>query len=256
MSISHSFDTQGQAAIAALFGDHDQPSYPSSPDDPQVHLQRAAVTATQQVQQQYDGALDSEQLSKALDFVLARAVHTHLDGSTTVRSGSQVYTVAGGVCTCADYQHRTHLCKHMLAVEIHARTAILLSHPFTSDHTRDAFQAALEPAAHWSRHEPPLLYTGKFHDPELGIEHLICVRCDTFSELWNGVREVTRMVKAKREQHAADSPATPPLSEETPACAYHGPMRPSTKAPGQWFCPSKMRGGSYCKERWPQEVRQ
>jgi hypothetical protein len=100
-----------------------------------------------------------------------------------------------------------------------------------------------------------LLYTGKFHDPELGIEHLICVRCNTFSELWNDVGEVPRMVKAKREQHAADGPTTPP-SEETLTCAYHDPIRPSTKAPGQSFCSGKIRGGWYCKERWPRKVKQ
>ena len=34
-----------------------------------------------------------------------------------------------------------------------------------------------------------------------------------------------------------------------PVCEFHGPMKESTKAPGSWYCPSKMGDGSYCKSK-------
>jgi hypothetical protein len=34
-------------------------------------------------------------------------------------------------------------------------------------------------------------------------------------------------------------------------CAWHGPMRESTKTPGTWFCPKRKADGSFCHSRWP-----
>lgn len=34
-----------------------------------------------------------------------------------------------------------------------------------------------------------------------------------------------------------------------PVCKYHGPMKPSAKVNGGWYCPAKMGDGSYCKEK-------
>jgi hypothetical protein len=55
---------------------------------------------------------------------------------------------------------------------------------------------------------------------------------------------------------AAPSPATapaalPPAGVETPICPYHGAMKVSAKAPGTFFCPSRMGDGSYCREKHP-----
>lgn len=35
----------------------------------------------------------------------------------------------------------------------------------------------------------------------------------------------------------------------SPVCKYHGPMKESSKAPGTWYCSSRMGTGEYCKEK-------
>jgi hypothetical protein len=42
-------------------------------------------------------------------------------------------------------------------------------------------------------------------------------------------------------------------TEQIPLCPYHGPMKPSEKAKGTWYRPSKMGNGSYGKERVPRD---
>jgi hypothetical protein len=65
-----------------------------------------------------------ERMRKALDLVRADAVTLHADGSASVQSGKQTYTLAPD-CPCADAKHRTELCKHTLAVELHRRAVEL-----------------------------------------------------------------------------------------------------------------------------------
>jgi hypothetical protein len=64
-------------------------------------------------------------LQKALVLVLAHAVTLHADGSASVLSGKQTYTLAPH-CPCPDAKNRTELCKHALAVELHRRALVLL----------------------------------------------------------------------------------------------------------------------------------
>ena len=52
-----------------------------------------------------------ERMRKALELVRADAVTLHADGSASVQSGKQTYTLAPD-CPCADAKHRTELCKH------------------------------------------------------------------------------------------------------------------------------------------------
>ena len=52
-----------------------------------------------------------ERMRKALEFVRADAVTLHADGSASVASGKQTYTLAPE-CTCGDAKNRTELCKH------------------------------------------------------------------------------------------------------------------------------------------------
>ncbi len=54
--------------------------------------------------------------AKAIALIDAGAVTLNLDGSATVRgSGTVVYTVRSGVCTCPDFTRRGIDCKHVLA---------------------------------------------------------------------------------------------------------------------------------------------
>ena len=64
-------------------------------------------------------------LHKALELVLAHAVTLHADGSASVLSGKQTYTLAPH-CPCPDAKNRAELCKHALAVELHRRALALL----------------------------------------------------------------------------------------------------------------------------------
>ena len=52
-----------------------------------------------------------ERMRKALDLVSANAVTLQTDGTASVQSGKQTYTLAPE-CPCADAKHRTELCKH------------------------------------------------------------------------------------------------------------------------------------------------
>ena len=66
-----------------------------------------------------------ERLRKALELVRANAVTLQADGTASVKSGNQTYTLAPE-CTCADAKHRTEFCKHTLAVDLHRRVLALL----------------------------------------------------------------------------------------------------------------------------------
>ena len=99
----------------------------SGPDfgDPARQAWREAVA---QVEAQLCAKLRVEVLPerqrKALELVRADAVTLHADGSAIVQSGQQTYTLAPD-CSCADAKHRTELCKHTLAVELHRRAVAL-----------------------------------------------------------------------------------------------------------------------------------
>ncbi len=47
---------------------------------------------------------------------------------------------------------------------------------------------------------------------------------------------------------AARQAAEEEQQREAPICQYHGPMKPSPRVPGTWFCPKRMGNGEYCKE--------
>ena len=52
-----------------------------------------------------------ERMRKALDLVGANAVTLQAEGTASVQSGKQTYTLAPD-CPCADAKHRAELCKH------------------------------------------------------------------------------------------------------------------------------------------------
>src|SRR5438128_7640670 len=83
-------------------------------------------------------------MHKALELVRATAVTLQADGIASVQSGKQTYTLAPD-CPCADAKHRTELCKHTLAVELHRR-AVALFHG-TSDELPPAAPSASQAAA-------------------------------------------------------------------------------------------------------------
>ncbi len=103
------------------------------PPTRQQRLLQAALQATELLKEQPDVPLTQDRLTKALDLVLSNAVLLYPDNTASVNSGSRLYSVANGSCSCADATHRGHPCKHQLAVDIHRRAMALLQDTPTSD---------------------------------------------------------------------------------------------------------------------------
>lgn len=62
----------------------------------------------------------------------------------------------------------------------------------------------------------------------------------------------TPTAERKRGGQPQTSESSAPAADEAgapPVCQYHGPMKPSTKKAGSWYCPAKMGDGSYCKSK-------
>jgi len=105
---------------------------PATPPQPPAGVSTAGPRwpqAVAQVEEQLCAKLRvevlPERMRKALDLVRANAVTLHADGTASVQSGKQTYTLSPE-CPCADAKHRTELCKHTLAVELHRRALALL----------------------------------------------------------------------------------------------------------------------------------
>lgn len=112
--------------VAELFGDQ-----PTPPPQAAASLNTADQRwpqAVAQVGEQLCAKLRVESLPermrKALELVGANAVTLQADGTASVQSGKQTYTLAPD-CPCADAKHRAELCKHALAVELHRRALAL-----------------------------------------------------------------------------------------------------------------------------------
>jgi hypothetical protein len=106
--------------VADLYGDRD----PSPATTPPAWPQAVAQVSTQ-LCAKLRIEVPTARLHKALEFVLAHAVTLHADGSASVLSGKQTYTLAPH-CPCPDAKNRAELCKHALAVELHRRALALL----------------------------------------------------------------------------------------------------------------------------------
>jgi hypothetical protein len=109
--------------IAELYGDQPAPLSTAGP-----RWQQAVAQVEEQLRTKLRVEVLPERMRKALEFVRADAVTLQADGTASVQSGKQTYTLAPE-CTCSDAKHRTELCKHTLAVELHRRALALLQGP-------------------------------------------------------------------------------------------------------------------------------
>jgi len=183
-----------------------------------------------------------ERQRKALDLVRADAVTLHADGSASVQSGKQTYTLAPD-CSCADAKHRAELCKHALAVELHRR-ALALFHGTAAESAPtpaapSASQAAAAavappaalpaaapsaPASHaWDVHEAPasacfkfrvgtmeLMYTLRGID-DTELQRRITATLPTLQEIIEACEERAAQRAAAREAaQAAPQPTSAP----------------------------------------------
>ena len=113
--------------VAELYGDQPTPApqIPASDHTSDERWHDAVTHVGEQLRAKLRVDILPERQHKALALVLAHAVTLHPDGSASVQSGQQTYTLAPD-CPCADAVHRTALCKHALAVELHRRALVLL----------------------------------------------------------------------------------------------------------------------------------
>ena len=101
------------ALIAELFGDPPAPGpqAPAGVSTAGPRWQQAVAQVEEQLRTKLRVEVLPERLRKALELVGANAVTLHADGTASVQSGKQTYTLAPE-CTCGDAKNRTELCKH------------------------------------------------------------------------------------------------------------------------------------------------
>ena len=161
--------------VAELFGDQPTPppQAPASLSTADQRWQQAVTQVGAQLRAKLRVEVLPERLRKALDLVRAHAVTLQADGSASVQSGKQTYTLAPD-CPCADAKHRTELCKHTLAVELHRRALALLegtapapassAAPAAPSASQAPAAAALLPAALLAAPSAPASYAWDVHE--------------------------------------------------------------------------------------------
>jgi hypothetical protein len=181
-----------------------------------------------------------ERMRKALELVRATAVTLQADGTASVQSGKQTYTLAPD-CPCADAKHRTELCKHTLAVELHRRALALFhgtaaeptpfAEPVPTPAAPSARQAAAAPlpavpsapaSRTWQVTEAPasacfkfrvanmeLMYTLRGID-DAELQRRITATLPTLQEVIEACEARAAQRAAARE--AAQAPQTPPAA--------------------------------------------
>ncbi len=163
--------------VAELFGDQPTPAPLSTAGE---RWQQAVTQVGEQLCAKLRVEVLPERIRKAVEFVHANAVTLHADGSASVQSGKQTYTLAPD-CHCADAKHRSELCKHTLAVELHRR-AVALFHGTDAELLPTVEPAPAAPPAAlpsaptssaWNVHEAPASACFKFR---VGNMELLYVR--------------------------------------------------------------------------------
>lgn len=245
--------------VAELFGD--QPTPPpqalASLSTADQRWQQAVTQVGEQLRAKLRVEVLPERMRKALEFVRANAVTLQADGTASVQSGKQTYTLAPN-CPCADAKHRAELCKHALAVELHRRALAVLPGPAAApapapspvpaapSPSQPAAVAALPLAAlpttpsapasnAWDVHEAPasacfkfrvgtmeLMYTLRGID-DAELQRRITATLPTLQEVIEACEERAAQRAAAREAaqaaQAQPAPQTPPAPQPTSAPA-------------------------------------
>ena len=223
--------------VAALYGDQPAPAT-QPPADRRTSDERwhdAVTHVGEQLRAKLRVDILPERQHKALALVLAHAVTLHPDSSASVQSGQQVYTLAPD-CPCADAVHRTALCKHALAVELHRRALALLDDTARAPVSSTTALAAAAPAEHpgqerlpsadrWAVNEAPascclrlrvgeleILYTMRdVSDAELTsrVQHLMPWVQDVLDQARERQTHLDTLRQQREAAHAAPAPVAP-----------------------------------------------
>ena len=198
--------------------------------------QQAVAQVEEQLRAKLRVEVLPERMRKALDLVRADAVTLHADGTASVQSGKQTYTLAPD-CPCADAKHRTELCKHTLAVELHRRALALLEGTAPAPAAPPPAALSTAPSAPasqaWDVHEAPasacfkfrvgnmeLLYTLRGID-DTELQQRMTATLPTLQDIMAACEERAAQRAATREAvqaaQAQPAPQAPPAPQPTSA---------------------------------------
>ena len=201
-------------------------------------------------------------LDDAQDLVLGGAVSQDAEGMWRVESRTTpgVAWQVSGSCDCPDAERQAR--EHRLAVGLTKR-ALKAVHGCPSAPVQTAADGAGWEDAHPLTAPLPGLVVAQAC-PEAAIslcikglidghEAQLTVRGQTVEEFRRNLAAVGRLFDEPAD--GASAPAhrggAAPTPEAPPTCPTHGPMKPSAKAPGSWYCTKKLYDGSYCQSRHP-----
>jgi hypothetical protein len=217
-----------------------------------------------------------ERISCAVAIIRGGDIFETDDHVWTVASQSQPgleYRINGAGCSCEDAHYRAPQgrCKHVLATMLSRRAMQLIQAqqppaPVVLPQEMDVYpdnewppDEPLAPEPPAAAPEVPQVVASPLPEAPVSItlkanldghEVLVTLRGTDFASVRAQVEEASAWLKAHAPATKAE--AAPRAAQgEPPVCPYHGAMKASTKAPGTWYCASKMGDGSYCKERHP-----
>lgn len=207
-----------------------------------------------------------DRLESAIILVRDGAVQLDDGGVPLVESRTEpgTYYRIGPGCTCPDAQfHAPHgRCAHRIAAGLYRKVTEALEatldwqpEPPVNVPQVTAFQSVAPcPEAAFS-----VCLKGRRH----GVDVMVTLRGQTRAELLHHLQDALDVEQQLDQlcglfdegsavQVAPETPHATLATDETPRCPFHGPMKPSTKVPGSWFCSARMGDGTtYCKERFP-----
>jgi hypothetical protein len=234
-------DEQFQRTVEELYGDRPTltPQAPASLSTARQRWPQAVTQVGEQLCAKLRVEVLPERMRKALELVRANAVTLQADGTASVQSGKQTYTLAPD-CPCADAKHRAELCKHALAVELHRRALALFrgtaaesaatAEPASAQAAPSASQPAAAAAlplaapsapisAAWDVHEAPTSSCFKVRIGPFEWTHTVRASCDTemtarlqtFLPTFRDIAAALDAIHAEREAaKAAPAPQAPP----------------------------------------------
>jgi hypothetical protein len=186
-----------------------------------------------------------ERLAKGLLLAEQGHVWVEEDGKhgMVLSQDGQRWHVVNAACDCPDAQYRAEmtlgLCCHRLAFGLVRRAGELMHQPPPGAEAAPAVQVSA-----------PLPEAPASVNVRLMIDGRECqwTLRDT-DEARLAERLAALLARYPVEATYPRSPSAP--ATETPVCPTHGPMKPSTKAPGSFYCTKKLYSGAYCQERYP-----
>ena len=221
-SLPHPVPSRMAHNVAALYGHEDETL---------MAWQRFCAQAAEALRPQHN----PERLAKALALAQGGHVEVEDDGFAVVTSGTTLYHVqADGTCDCPDYQHRGTLCKHVLAVLIHARAQeLVVPSPAAAAAPAAPSAPAKAPrpakprsSAAWDVHEAPVsscfkIRMGAFewtHTMRATDDAELHTRVQAFVPTFREIVAALDALQAEREAAKA-APVPPPPAPATPAAA-------------------------------------